>query len=620
MAASRSVKPFRSSGAVSHLLLASAWLLVLLVCAAVGYLELFSTFLPYDDEGLFMLSNRLFLEGHMPYTELSWLFGPVHLAWVQLVHGLLAVPLSHEAIRFLTLLQWLAVAMVSGLLVRTLTRSGVWGCAAVLLSFIYLRSIINEPGHPQSLIALALLAIPLCAGQRWEIASGLRWLLVGALSAVVTLVKPNAGLFALAAVAVALASQVTTGRWRAISLACAIAGSLLFPFALMLPFLNEPNCVRFAALSAMSAAAAAIAAFGVGGRGEAGNRPAVRHAVTGLVVTGLLALSYTASLGIWPQDIVTGLLRYVKAQAGFYHLFRDYSVIQVTLAGFSLMLAVAAGLNGRGIVGRTVPGVAAGVFVLAATYSVTIDDPAHAQAMLGWAMPWCWALLVSRPIGEVEPARLLLALIAAWSPLLAYPVPGSQLYFGCLPVLLAALVCAADLAGRLGRAVAAHWRASSVSGGLPGAASVLVLVLAAGLLLEQFGTARARYLNSELLALPGTGALRIEPVRVRHYRKLADAADRHDIAFTTFRFNSLFFWSSAGFPASGALAQFPLDFASLSEQERAAAGLLGADSALLIDRVDLREARDPGAATGWIDSHFQSVERVGPYVLLEHKK
>jgi hypothetical protein len=172
MAASRPVKPFRSSGAVSHLLLASAWLLVLLVCAAVGYLELFSTFLPYDDEGLFMLSNRLFLEGHMPYTELSWLFGPVHLAWVQLVHGLLAVPLSHEAIRFLTLLQWLAVAMVSGLLVRTLTRSGVWGCAAVLLSFIYLRSIINEPGHPQSLIALALLAIPLCAGQRWEIASG----------------------------------------------------------------------------------------------------------------------------------------------------------------------------------------------------------------------------------------------------------------------------------------------------------------------------------------------------------------------------------------------------------------------------------------------------------------
>lgn len=595
------------------------WPAMLLACAAVAYLELFSSFRPYDDEGILMLSNRLFLAGYEPYAELSWLYGPAQLAWVQLVHGLLAVPITHEAVRYLTLLQWLAVALVSGWLVRSLTGSTIWGCTSLLLGFVYLDSIVNEPGHPQGLIALALLLVPLCIGPPSSALRGGRWLLVGVLLALVALVKPNAGLFALAGVAVSLASLAPVGRWRTVLLAGAVAGSLLFPFVLMLPFLKDPDCIRFAAISGLSSGAAAIVAFRIRRDTEAMHRRPVPLVAAGMVITGFIALSYAAILGIWPPDIATVLLDYAASQADFYHYFRSYSGLQVAMAGLSLVLATIVYVSGQGLPGRVAAKLAAALFVLAASYSIIIDDPGNAQSMLGWAMPWCWALIVSRPGGESTPARLLLALGASWSPLLAYPVPGSQLYFGCLPVLLAAVVCAADLARMLGQAWSARFPAGGGPAVLPHTISAIALLLAAILLLDQFGAAKARYSSNTLLDLPGTGDLRIEPGRARQYRALAEAADQHDVAFTTFRFNSLFFWTSAAFPGPGSLSQFPLDLASPLEKEQTTSDLLkAAGSALLIDRIDLRKARNPGTVSDLLDAHFRQTGRVGPYLLLEN--
>lgn len=589
-----------------------AWLAALLACAVVGYLALFSSFRPYDDEGLFMLSNRLFLDGHQPYTELSWLFGPVHLAWVQFVHGVLGVPITHEAVRFLTLLQWLAVALASGALVRSLTGSAAWGCAALLLSFVYLQSIVNEPGHPQALIALATLMVPLCVGQRER---GWQWLLVGALAAVIALVKANAGLFILAAVSVALASQAQRGRGRRMLMAGAVAGSLVFPFVLMLPFLVEPDCRRFALIAALSTTAVALAAFGTGGGHPAPQWRAPYYALAGLVITALLAMAYAALLGIQPRAILAALLGYAEAQARFYHLFRPYTVWQPGLAAVSLALAALASFSTPHRVKQLAARAATLAFVIAAGYSVIIDSPAHAQSMLGWALPWSWALLVSGTGDRATSARVLLAFIAAWSPLLAYPIPGSQLYFGCLPVLLAAVVCAADLTRDLTRSVSARVPTLRLASVLPGVA----LALSALLVVEQYITASTRYRASEALALAGTGPLRVEPALAERYRQLVAAADRYDTAFTTFRFNSLVFWSRAGFPGPDALSQFPLDLASPAEQASTLASLSRAGRVLLIDRVDLRKARTPGTVSELIDDHFQPAGRVGPYLLLAKK-
>ncbi len=595
------------------LLLASAGLLS--IGAVAGYLQLFSTFLPYDDEGLFLVSNRLLLAGHRPYTELTWLFGPAQLAWVQLVHGILGVPLSHEAVRWLTLLLWLALAALSAGLVHALTRSRPWSLVAALLAFLFVESIVNEPGHPQSLIALAVLALALAAGAGAGGSSGWRWLLVGALCAGIALVKPNAGVYSLAAVAVAFLAQAPTGpasRW--LSFGAGLA-ALLFPFLLMLPLLDQPHCARFATIAGLSIAAASVFALRTAG-GSFAPGSSLCGFLAGLVATGLLALAYTQALGTGPLDILSSLLRYAGQQADFYHFFREYSPWQLALAGLSLVVAVAASLRVGPPFLRQLAVPAKAAFVAAGAYSIAVNDPAHAQAILGWAWPWCWTLLV-RPDGAgIPPGRLLLALLAAWSPLLAYPIPGSQLYFGSLPLLLAVVVAAADLSPGAARRLQRRFPERRPVRGLDTLIAVGALVLASLLLVTRCLEAGDRYRRLEPLALPGTGPLRIEPQRAETYRRLASAAEGYEVVFTTFRLNSLFLWSRAAVPSPGAISQFPLARASQAEQERVRAGLARAGRALLVDRNDLHAARSAGGALPWIEAEYVRVGQVGPYRLL----
>ena len=77
---------------------------IFLVCALVGFYSLFSNFRSYDDEGLLLLSSSLYLEGHVFYRDIPWIYGPFYLAVVEFLHGLLKIPLEHSAIRFITLL------------------------------------------------------------------------------------------------------------------------------------------------------------------------------------------------------------------------------------------------------------------------------------------------------------------------------------------------------------------------------------------------------------------------------------------------------------------------------------------------------------------------------------
>ncbi len=589
-----------------------AWGLLLAACARVGYLDLFSIFLPYDDEGLLMVSARLFLEGHRPYTEVTWVYGPAHLAWLQLVHGILGVPLSHAAVRYLTLVLWLCIALLSGRLVHALTGSHPWSIAGALVSFVFVQSIVNEPGHPQSLIALATLAIPLIPGAGHGRSA---WLQIGALSALILLLKPNAGAYTLAAVGTVLLSRAAAPSARHWLLWGLLPATLAFPFVLMLPLLGEPYCARFAAIAALSAAAAAVTAFDAGAVAIR-LKPACYGFLAGFTVVAVTALAYTLALAIWPPDILSSLLRYAGGQAAFYHFFREYSLLQVALAVLSLLLAVCAS-SLRPSIRHHLATLARIAFVTAGAYSVAVDDPAHAQAILGWAWPWCWTLVHRRRgAAGISPDRLLLALIAAWSPLLAYPIPGSQLYFGSLPLLLAVLVAGADLAASAAAWLHSRYPALRRSGGLERLVPCAVLVGALVMLYIRFESAGDRYRRHELLALPGTGPLRIEPRRADQYRRLVVAADGYRVVFTTFRLYSLYFWSGAGIPAPGSISSFPLAHASAEEQARARDGLFRADRALLIDRIDLARAREVGGGPAWVDREFVETGRVGPYRLL----
>ena len=115
-------------------------------------------------------------------------------------------------------------AGVSGCLVARLGGSRVWALAASVLAFLYTGSIVNEPGHPQGLIALAALLIPLVACVSADASSWRCWLSIGVIAGLIFHIKPNAGTFIIAAVLLAVLSQQGPFRHRGILKSALLTG------------------------------------------------------------------------------------------------------------------------------------------------------------------------------------------------------------------------------------------------------------------------------------------------------------------------------------------------------------------------------------------------------------
>lgn len=584
-------------------------------CAALAYLDLFSTFMPYDDEGVIMLSNRLFLSGYTPYTEISWLYGPAHIAQVQFLHDGLGVPISHSAVRYITLLNWMLLCAVAGLLLSWLTCSRVWGLVGFVLSFLYTGSTVNEPGHPQVWMAAVGLLIPWClalpgTSRRW-----IAWFLVGCVTAVVFHTKINAGVFCVGAVVVALLAQWAANGRSTLLAGFLTLGSLCFPFLLMAPLLAMDNSVGFALICGSSMAAVALVAVARPVRGldfyaSAGG------CFAGFALVTVVALLYAGWHGIGALDIVAGLRAYATEQQAFYHFFRDYSAVQLGLAVLALGCAGLQLLAPRATVTRFSLLPARVYFVAAALYSLTIDDAGHSQSLLGNAGAWCWLVIVGPARGQgLQSGRLLLAALAAWSPLLAYPIPGTQLYMGSLPILLAALVCMVDGLSQLGYACDPGQARKLIA-----AAGLMILLVAVGGLGWQLQSARRHYAELEPLALPGTGPLRIEAHRAGLYRELVAEANRHDVLLTAFRFNSLYLWSSAEIPGPAYLSQSRLLQAAPEVQAHIRATLRQADNPLVISRRGLEPPPGAEAPESWLQRDFKVYRRIGPYLLMSRRQ
>ena len=57
------------------------------VTGLVAYLDVFSTFWQYDDEGFMMLTVKHFLDGYPLYNEIWTPYGPFYYLYKWVVHG-----------------------------------------------------------------------------------------------------------------------------------------------------------------------------------------------------------------------------------------------------------------------------------------------------------------------------------------------------------------------------------------------------------------------------------------------------------------------------------------------------------------------------------------------------
>ena len=590
------------------------WLLLLsllAVSATFGFYDLFSNFRQYDDEGYFLLITRLFLNGFPAYEQVVMPYGPVFLAVKSFLHDTLAVPLTNTATRHISLVFWIFLSACCGLLVRRLTSSYLAGFIGYALVFLFMRAFTNEPGHPHEWIAFCAVLIPLCMGGAEHTSNGWRWFWAGVLVSLIFNSKFNIGIYCLAAVMVVLAAGLPTSRWtRSLRLLSVVLAACI-PFVLMWPHRQQINCLPYAAICSAAISAASIYA----GFTRIGRATGLKDFVgfgTGFLFLMSAAFLFLSVNGSSLSAYIVGI-QTVTASFSETFFFREYSSVQVAVALIAPLLAAVLLLP----VPQRLALILCGKIVFASVTTGLLFKlgPDNTQTLLGWTGPWCW--LCMAPFEEVKfsTARKLLALLAVFHLLLAYPIPGSQLFFGTFLVLVSALVCAADSI----RYFAQKWQGQGKGGWLPDGNFVSFLIVAG--LLTWFGYSglelRGRYRSLEPVGIPGMEWLRLEPGRVRAYRQLIAEMHQADVGFIDSGLNSLYLWSGVNM-AAPVVVQHVLSRVSRRQREEIAEGLAAAGNPLVLLRM-AQYGLPPQKIdlTDWINSEFVEYRKIGGYRLMK---
>lgn len=428
---------------------AARWVTVVVLTALVvalalsAYWQLFTTFRFWDDEGYVLVSLRNFAASGPLYTEVFSQYGPVYNLLFGLLHRGAGVPLDTESARWLTLAMWLGATLASAWLILRLTRFWLWSVAAALVVFHHLRLLTHEPLHPVGLISLLLTGGT--AATVWTAHAGNRaaaWAIGAATGTLLALIKINVGLFYLAGLGIVLLwttrSPAASRFARVVLLVVATAAGIL----LMLPLRAEPWVLRFIVVYALATIMTlTILVSELSGDDSlwSAGRAALLTA-TG-VVLGVVVLSAATGVtlpALW-EGVIRGPLRH---PASFSYSFRwaglTLPVLGANGAAFLLWLFLRSRQScwtDRWLAAVRLAISAGLLFSYFHAFAVSVE-----AYLLSFGPGFLWALAAR--LGPAEAgrdfARHLLAALALFQLLHAYPVAGTQVNIGT--VLLALLI------------------------------------------------------------------------------------------------------------------------------------------------------------------------------------
>ena len=553
----------RSSRALRALVLAA----LLGAAGFAGWHQIFATHTDYDDEGYVMLSIVSFMDGKPLYDETYTQYGPVPFVVASAVHGLTGLPIDHDVTRLTTLGLWLAAAVLAAALVVRLTGAWWAGAVAFLVAFFHLERLCLEPGHPQQLCVLGILAAPLMLSGRAAL-SHRGAAVLGFLVASVAMTKPNVGGFLLASTGLALLVLGTRDRVARLALTVAVPAVLLLPFVLTRAHLRAPSGMVLPMVVTFSTLATVVVALRERGAPIVGWGHLAAFA--GSVVAAVVAWGAAA---VWHGTSLAGLRHgLTDVHAGFITAFASPVPLHATamlwaMAGVLLALAVH---RHPCLADVARPATAIALVVSCLRYLLEtftplihgLDDRGAAGALLGIATPVLWVLLV--PGRRLDPGlapRLLLCLVACFQPLGAYPTPGTQMAIGTVAVALGCVVALDDQL-RIHRAT--WWQVSIAS-----LAALLALTLVA-----RDVHFRTRWTELARLRLPGARWVRMERRDAARYRWLARTlrARTDTFVFAEHARDSFYFWTRLPPPTALNPTFWPFMLGQ-AEQERVVAAL-----------------------------------------------
>jgi hypothetical protein len=432
-------RDWRALPSPSPLAAAAAVLVFLLALSPLAYFRMFSQFHVHDDEGYVMQSVRGYLSGAPLYDEVFSQYGPAFYLFARVFHGWLGVPVTHDAVRLLTIGCWLAATMLGGAIAFRLTRSLLVSGLCAFLAFGHLTPLINEPGHPQGVLIVVVLCAAWVASGAGTAMTVRRSVACGVLTAMAALVKINVGAYLGLGLLVPL---VLASPMSAVIRGATILIAAATPFAILQPHLHAfggPYAVLVSA-SVLSLAMAATPPL----RGAFPDLRVLAAFCSGVIVTGIAV----AAAILIDGTSMTSLARAVVIEPS---RLRSIFVVDPGLPPWTATAAVAsAAVAAAFMFGRvrasevarwlTVPVALAGVWVLTAglTYGVIIAA----------LTPTLWLAAVRPDSREPDAAvfgRTAVASIAAFETLMAYPVGGSQLAFASVLTLTVTVAMLEDV-------------------------------------------------------------------------------------------------------------------------------------------------------------------------------
>lgn len=171
------------------------YFLVTLCLVCLGWMAINSSWSNYDDEGYLLSTLAEASKGGEPYVDYYLQYGPFWLGFWSTIFTSLELPVIHATGRALTLLVWLASALLIALVTRCLGRSHTMTLVGGVLSFFVLIPLIREPLHPVGLLGLlaGVLLLALCSKRK----TALKVTAIGVVISMMFLIKINIGALAL---------------------------------------------------------------------------------------------------------------------------------------------------------------------------------------------------------------------------------------------------------------------------------------------------------------------------------------------------------------------------------------------------------------------------------------
>ncbi len=471
--------------------------------ALLAYYRIFAGFSEWDDEGTLMMTVRQFLTGSTLYEIVHSGYGPVYYYFNWLIRTITFTGVSHDTTRITSMVLWTLSAMACAWIVWRVGRSVPVALLTHFLVFRTLSFFFFEPGHPQELCMVLMVALA-ASGLPAESDSGrpIAIFLAGALPAALLLVKVNIGIFAAMAVAIAMLNHVPRGPVANALRYLAGGAAAIFPFLLMRTHLQ--NASEIAYCVAVIAGTVAVLAASTAQKLQLSLRDC-GIAAAAFVGTCAIVLAILVIQGAAPSTILDSLVLdqiKLRVKQGNWYLPAGLSPWWILWAFASPAIALFTVRNRKQSTGaQFLPPLLLIVLSGAALALASTEG----NQLLGMVTPFCW--IVAYPLREDRPrlayARTLLAATAVLQTLYAYPVAGSQAPFARVLLVVVAGICLADALRDLPESL----REGVMAKGLAAAVVAGILLSYPG----QVWRARQVYAQRTPLDLPGAGRIHVDP-------------------------------------------------------------------------------------------------------------